>query len=289
MSAPSVKKLDEGARNRFSSSRLVQLLQQWQLLEPPAQWPGLGDDLSRWMGWTDAVALSAVLSGEPVAHPGAAPGEGMSAAAPPRALGGARAAFTSAQVHEGLARVRQSLLSDIDTDPLFTAVLAGRSSASAPTATAPDFAACRRQHQAHQRAMERQIAPWRDTVRALLTRSAHPVAPSLQGDGPSPATTASLSMLAALDRVMAGALQERESYLLARLPLAMERHFARLCGGAHPGSETGFAPFITDLQALLRAELEFRLEPIEGMLEALNLPGLEVSPFPDHPPAEQPS
>ena len=32
MSDRSVRKLDEGARNRFSSSRLVQLLQQWHLL-----------------------------------------------------------------------------------------------------------------------------------------------------------------------------------------------------------------------------------------------------------------
>ena len=281
MSVRSVKKLDEGARNRFSSSRLVQLLQQWQLLEPPAQWPGLGEQLGRWMGWTDAVSLSAVLSGEPAA----APGVGLGAAPPTRPLADARAALTPAQALEGLARVRDSLLMDIATDPLFAAVVGGKSSASAQAASAPDFAACRRQHQAHQRAMERQLTPWREAVRHLLARHAptpsHPLVP--------------LAALAALDAVMARALGERESHLLSRLPRALERHFARLCGcaedqipsGSEPGS--GLAQFITDLQALLRAELEFRLEPIEGMLEALNLPGLEVRHGLDHAPAELPS
>ena len=281
MSVRSVKKLDEGARNRFSSSRLVQLLQQWQLLEPPAQWPGLGEQLGRWMGWTDAVALAAVLSGEPARQPGAGPG----AAPPARTLTDVRAALTPAQAREGLGRVRENLLMDIATDTLFAAAVGGKSSASAHVVTAPDFAACRRQYQAHQRAMERQLAPWREAVRHLLARHApspsHPLAP--------------LAALAALDAVMARALGERESHLLSRLPRALERHFARLCGsaedqmpsGSAPGS--GLAQFITDLQALLRAELEFRLEPIEGMLEALNLPSLEASPFPDHTPAELPS
>ena len=281
MSVRSVKKLDEGARNRFSSSRLVQLLQQWQLLEPPAQWPGLGEQLGRWMGWTDAVSLSAVLSGEPAAAPGAGLRAGLGAASPTRPLAGARAALAPAQVREGLARVRDSLLTDIATDPLFVAVLGGKSSASAQAASAPDFAACRRQHQAHQRAMERQLAPWREAARYLLARHApspsHPLAP--------------LAALAALDAVMARALGERESHLLSRLPRALERHFARLCNGPECGSApgSGLAQFITDLQALLRAELEFRLEPIEGMLEALNLPGLEVRPGLDHAPVELPS
>ena len=125
------------------------------------------------------------------------------------------------------------------------------------------------------------LAPWREAVRHRLARHAptpsHPLAP--------------LAALAALDAAMARALGERESHLLSRLPRALERHFARLCNGPECGSApgSGLAQFITDLQALLRAELEFRLEPIEGMLEALNLPGLEVRPGLDHAPVELPS
>ena len=243
MSVRSVKKLDEGARNRFSSSRLAQLLQQWQVLEPLAAGPALPEQLARWLDWTDAVSLSSVLAGE---SPGHASPEGPAGAAEPRAVGRSR---TPAQVRQGLTQVRDGLLAAIATDPLFTA---------AGTATdTVDFAACRRQYQAHQRAMERQLAPWREAVRALLMRQA---AAQDGVDG--------LGELAALDAVMERALAERESHLLSRLPLALERHFKRLV----PDHGPGLAAFIKDLQALLGAELEFRLELIEGMLETLESP-----------------
>jgi hypothetical protein len=237
VSVRSVKKLDEGARNRFSSSRLAQLLQQWQVLEPLAAGPALPEQLARWLDWTDAVSLSSVLAGEST---------GSAAAAEPRAAGRAR---TPAQLRQGLTQVRDGLLAAIATDPLFTA---------AGTATdTVDFAACRRQYQAHQRAMERQLAPWREAARALLTRQAA-AQDGLDG----------LGELAALDAVMERALAERESHLLSRLPLALERHFKRLASDHGPGR----AAFIKDLQALLGAELEFRLELIEGMLETLESP-----------------
>ena len=240
MSVRSVKKLNEGARNRFSSSRLVQLLQQWQVLEPLAAGPALPEQLARWLDWTDAVALSSVLEGESTGDVGPA------AAAEPREATRAR---TPAQILQGLTQVRDGLLAAIGSDPLFTA---------AGTATdTVDFAACRRQYQAHQRAMERQLAPWREAARALLMRQA-----AAQGgmDG--------LYELAALDAVMERALAERESHLLSRLPLALERHLRRLAPDHGPGQ----AAFIKDLQALLGAELEFRLELIEGMLETLESP-----------------
>jgi Protein of unknown function (DUF3348) len=243
VSVRSVKKLDEGARNRFSSSRLAQLLQQWQVLEPLAAGPALPEQLARWLDWTDAVSLSSVLAGE---SPGHASPEGPAGASQPRAVGRSP---TPTLLRQGLTQVRDGLLAAIATDPLFTA---------AGTATdTVDFAACRRQYQAHQRAMERQLGPWREAVRALLTRQA--AAQDAVGG---------LGELAALDAVMERALAERESHLLSRLPLALERHFKRLAPDHGPGQ----AAFIKDLQALLGAELEFRLELIEGMLEALESP-----------------
>lgn len=246
MSVRSVKKLDEGARNRFSSSRLAQLLQQWQVLEPLAAGPALPEQLGRWLDWTDAVSLSSVLAGE---SPGHASPEGPAGAAEPRAVGRSR---TPAQLRQVLTQVRDGLLAAIATDPLFTA---------AGTATdTVDFAACRRQYQAHQRAMDRQLAPWREAVRALLMRQAA----AQDGVG----ALGGLGELAALDAVMERALAERESNLLSRLPLALERHFMRLAPDKGPGQ----AAFIKDLQAMLGAELEFRLELIEGMLETLESP-----------------
>jgi hypothetical protein len=243
VSVRSVKKLDEGARNRFSSSRLAQLLQQWQVLEPLSARPALPEQLARWLDWTDAVSLSSVLAGELPVHAGL---RGPADAAEPRAAGRAR---TPAQVRQGLTQVRDGLVAAIATDPLFTA--------TDTAADAADFAACRRQYQAHQRAMERQLAPWREAVRSLLVRQAA-AQDGLDG----------LGELAALDAVMERALGERESHLLSRLPMALERHFMRLAPDQVPGQ----AAFIKDLQALLGAELEFRLELIEGMLETLELP-----------------
>jgi hypothetical protein len=155
VSVRSVKKLDEGARNRFSSSRLALLLQQWQVLEPLAAGRALPEQLARWLDWTDAVSLSSVLAGELPGHAGL---RGPADAAEPRAAGRAR---TPAQVRQGLTQVRDGLVAAIATDPLFTA--------TDTAADAADFAACRRQYQAHQRAMERQLVPWREAVRALLT------------------------------------------------------------------------------------------------------------------------
>ena len=247
MSVRSVKKLDEGARNRFSSSRLAQLLQQWQVLEPLSARPALPEQLARWLDWTDAVSLSSVLAGELPGHAGL---RGPADAAEPRAAGRAR---TPAQVRQGLTQVRDGLVAAIATDPLFTA--------TDTAADAADFAACRRQYQAHQRAMERQLAPWREAVRTLLVRQAA-AQDGLDG----------LGELAALDAVMERALGERESHLLSRLPMALERHFMRLAPDHVPGQ----AAFIKDLQALLGAELEFRLELIEGMLETLESPAPRV-------------
>jgi hypothetical protein len=247
VSVRSVKKLDEGARNRFSSSRLAQLLQQWQVLEPLSAGRALPEQLARWLDWTDAVSLSSVLAGELPVHAGL---RGPADAAEPRAAGRAR---TPAQVRQGLTQVRDGLVAAIATDPLFTA--------TDTAADAADFAACRRQYQAHQRAMERQLAPWRGAVRALLVRQA------AEQDGLD-----GLRELAALDAVMERALGERESHLLSRLPMALERHFMRLA----PDQVHGQAAFIKDLQALLGAELEFRLELIEGMLETLESPAPRV-------------
>jgi hypothetical protein len=247
VSVRSIKKLDEGARNRFSSSRLAQLLQQWQVPEPLSARPALPEQLARWLDWTDAVSLSSVLAGELPGHAGL---RGPADAAEPRAAGRAR---TPAQVRQGLTQVRDGLVAAIATDPLFTA--------TDTAADAADFATCRRQYQTHQRAMERQLAPWREAVRALLVRQAA-AQDGLDG----------LGELAALDAVMERALGERESHLLSRLPMALERHFMRLAPDQVPGQ----AAFIKDLQALLGAELEFRLELIEGMLETLESPAPRV-------------
>ncbi len=111
------------------------------------------------------------------------------------------------------------------------------------------YAPYRRHYQAQQRAMELALRPLRLQVRAMLA-----------------AATPGLRQLAALDAAMEGILGEREGLLLAALPARLEQRFKAL-HAAEPG---GAARFGQELQSLLLAEWELRLQPTLGLLEALH-------------------
>lgn len=118
---------------------------------------------------------------------------------------------------------------------------------AAPPAPA-GFAAHRQRHAARQREMAAAIAPLR--ARARQAVSARP----------------SLARLAALDAVFEQALAERERHLLALVPQLLERRFESLrttAGGDWP------SVFARELRDVLLAELEFRLQPVDGLVAAL--------------------
>ncbi|MCP5271441.1 MAG: DUF3348 family protein [Burkholderiaceae bacterium] len=105
-----------------------------------------------------------------------------------------------------------------------------------------------RRYRAHQQAMERRIAPLRAQARrALALRSA------------------ALGRIAVLDRLLEQALAARERQLLSALPAWLDRRLAR-----EP------VPPATLTQPLLRAELAHRLQPVDGMLAALQAATGEV-------------
>ena len=91
-----------------------------------------------------------------------------------------------------------------------------------------------------------------------------------------------MGRLAVLDAVMERALGERERSLLANLPVLLAGHFERLRDAAQPLPDDGdgaqAAPgapgpwldvFRKDMQSVLLAELDIRLQPVEGLLAAL--------------------
>ncbi|RZJ00511.1 MAG: DUF3348 domain-containing protein [Rubrivivax sp.] len=123
----------------------------------------------------------------------------------------------------------------------------------APTDAATDFAACRRHCLARQQAMEIAIAPLRERLRALLA-----------------ARSPALARLAAVDAVMEQALGAREHTLLQGVPALLEQHFKRLAQ-TEPQNLPGpwLDIFHQDMRAVLLAELDLRLQPVEGLLEAL--------------------
>ena len=231
-------------------------------MDAPEPRQSFADRLSQWLRWTDAIALSTALDGGLLAVPT-----------------GVRPASLNAEETE-YQRIRTMLANDIAED---FAPRPGKVARHAP-ALAPDasqsataaFAPYRRRYLTRQQAMETRIGPLRSRVRAALaTRSPD------------------MARLAAVDVVMAHAMGAREQALLATVPALLEKHFARLRtanGGEHAApaedaaepAESAPGPsalpdgawlevFCQDMQGVLLAELDIRLQPVEGLLEALRM------------------
>ncbi len=232
-------------------------------LSAAASKQSFAEKLGLWLDWPDAIALAAALTRDPAA------------ASPVQRLPDTAAAG----LFEACSRVRTELATAIADDGVFhagrpvakrppTAAGAVRRRApepvSNPTSVPPadavpdlDFSPYRRAYVQHQRAMAAAIGPLRVQVRAGLA-SLNPA----------------LSQLAALDAVLDDALAARERHLLAKVPGLLEKLFARACKAPPATTAGAMAGFCQDLQLVLLAELELRLQPILGMLEAM---GYEVT------------
>lgn len=116
---------------------------------------------------------------------------------------------------------------------------------------ADPFVPCRRLYQACQHAMDVAIAPLRQQLRDALA-----------------AASPTLARLAALDAALERVIAPQERALLAGVPARLASRFERLRTGA-PAGAAWWPPFRDDLQALLLTELDLRLQPVEGLLAAL--------------------
>jgi hypothetical protein len=112
---------------------------------------------------------------------------------------------------------------------------------------ADSFAPWRERVIARQQAMEAAIVPLRRRLREALA-------------GGTPAQ----ARVAALDAAFEQALAPRERELLATVPRWLERSFGR-----RPASPPAAASFRRDVVELLHAELDFRMQPVAGLLAAL--------------------
>lgn len=233
-------------RTGFSGPTLVRLLTRLTEVDAPESRQSLSDRLSHWLGWTDAIALSAALNGEPPAVPRGQPADG------------------SAEAQE-CERVRATLIEAIAGKGKGAAT---RNRARAPARPAPrdedvEYTEYRQRYQALQQTMENTIAVLRGRLRAALAAR-----------GPA------LTRLAVVDAIMERSLGARERTLLGAVPTLLERHFERLRQAALAGpQEAGDAPapqsgawlatFGRDMRSVLLAELDIRLQPVEGLLAAL--------------------
>lgn len=110
----------------------------------------------------------------------------------------------------------------------------------------PAFSAYRQRYLEQQRQMELKIGPLRERTRQVLSRC-----------------SARLRQLAALDAVMDQTLAGREQRLLFKVPALLETRFEQRRQAGR------LDDFEREWHELLLAELNVRLQPVLGMMEAL--------------------
>jgi hypothetical protein len=257
--------LQASQRTALSGPALIRLLARLADVDAPESRQSLSERLSQWLGWTDAIALSSALSG------------------PPPAVAGQARPFGKVEEDE-CVRVRSLLAKAITSDSVLAPptrrasgalpVAAARSGIAAETPA--DYAVFRQRYLAQQQSMETAVGNLRGRLRGMLATR-----------------TPAMARLAVVDAVMERALSEREKNLLASVPGLLAGHFERLrdasqktfadgaeaAQGAAPlNTAQGAAPaasdawldvFRKDMQSVLLAELEVRLQPVEGLLAAL--------------------
>ncbi|MBD9390754.1 DUF3348 domain-containing protein [Acidovorax sp. ACV01] len=244
--------------HRLNSSRLVLLLQQWAQAHSGPVRLDVAEQLSQWLSTVDAVKLSRALHAlEASQIPSASVGLGAGAVdvrALQASLQTARADLTDLATAK--AAPSKPVRERADNTPI---------DGPDPEAGA-DFAAHAGRYLALQKQMDTKLGALRAQMRQILSA------------GP-----ADLRRLAALDAVMEQMLGAREQRLWASLPGHLERRMTHLraahqqqlaAAGRDDEPQRWALPggwlfaFEQDLRTLLLAEMQVRLEPLTGLLEA---------------------
>lgn len=243
-------------RTNFNSSRLLRLLAHLSIDDAAESKQAFAERLGQWLDLSDAIALHA-------AHKASA-WNSSAAQSGVQSLAGVA-------VEDEFTRVRTALVNSIRTscsphtgDPRMTLPTPEPGAALEIAAAYEPY---RRFYLARQGAMESVVRPLRASVRQALARA-----------------SARLKQLAALDEALEKILCVREHQLLSTVPLLLGRRFEQLLQApqqpladarqaAAPAlgmpAQGGLADFGKELQWVLLAELDLRLQPTVGLIEAL--------------------
>lgn len=245
----------------LNSSRLIRLLADMgadpAVADAPAAKQSFAERLGLWLNHIDAISLFAALKGTAGGAQSLAPAGAASA------------------LREEFARLRTALSNSITQDGTSQNRMA-RIRWPTPDADidgAADFSPYRRYYLAHQREMDASVGPLRAKARAALATRSAP-----------------LQRLASLDAALDTALSDRERSVLANVPALLEKRYEQLRlahqarSAATPAADDPqrwmqpggwLAVFNKDMRDALLAELEVRLQPVTGLIEAF---GNEVTP-----------
>lgn len=241
-------------RTNFNSSKLTRSLADLGVLDPKDASDALAEKLGQWIRFTDAISLSAMLNANPVE-----PAPGVQSA-------------VAASLEQEFARQRGALESSITQNGASTT---GKTPIELPIPQpgasiedASAYAPYRRYHQAHQRNMELKVRPLRAKVRELVAKASPKLKP-----------------LAMLDATFEQVLSDNETRLLSTVPALLEQRFKHLRQthlqsiADQPRTDAidlwmkpggWLARFCNELQTVLLAELDLRLQPSVGLIEALH-------------------
>jgi len=229
----------EARRPPLTGSTFIRTLAALDDVPAPAAADAFAQRLARWFDWTHAFSLSAALVDAPARADVPAFGGEAALAADEREFARVKAALTRAIADAPSGGAPQRRVAR----PLKDAVVPPE-----PVA----FATQRQRYTRCQLAMETQIVSLRRRLRSTLADR-----------------SATCARLAELDTVMEQVVGAQERALLATVAGRLEARFGQLCGAASAGP--GLARFHGEMQGLLLAELDLRLQPCAGLLEACRM------------------
>lgn len=244
-------------RTNFHSSTLIRSLTELALADAADPGNAFAEKLGLWIHFTDAITLSAVHADGMASLPKTQPGEHADI----RATAGAE--FERMQ-----ALLAKSIVESCSPGARKTHIRLPAPDIELPMNFKAAYAPYRRFYEAHQRDMDASIQPLRVNVREAVAKA-------------SP----QLRKLAELDATFEKILRDRERQLLSKVPVLLAKRFEQLFKEhqqklAEAGQEDKpaawtqaggwLARFCNDMQMLLLAEAEFRLQPVLGLIEACN-------------------
>jgi hypothetical protein len=253
-------------RAHFNSSRLTRFLTENAKIDAGPVADDVGQKLGDWLNFRHAIALHGVLNPEQNAAP---------QPAHLRRAGVMTAEALTRHVDKVRAQLEQSIAQGAPSGSGLTRIDMPPAELDEPIEPKTAFEPYRRFYAAHQRQMETSLQTLRSQVRGQLSKGS----PSLQ-------------QLATLDAAFENILSEREALLLAKVAKLHEKRFAQALKKhiqhlsnlqAEPTAEGAEAPSATAVSPLpwllplrqamrsaLLAELDTRLQPVLGLVEAFN-------------------
>lgn len=242
-------------RARLHSSALLRFLSEKGLVDAAVAPGEVGQQLADWLDFRHAIALQAFIG--TVDDPEAPPAQ-------------ARARVDATVLRQRFGQVRvaleQSIVQGTVPAPGMPRIEMPSPELEQPIDPKTAFDPFRRFCVGHQRQMDSIIRSLRAQLRSMLDKGTTPH-----------------KQLATLDAIFENVLIEREARLLGhiasnfekRFAKALKQHMKQLTEAAQadepaPRSETWLGPLCDDLRTALLAELDLRLQPLLGLIEALS-------------------